>query len=243
VSIQIINQQKERVRVRSNDTDEAPPLHSGDRLSRAEFERRYEAHPEIQKAELIEGVVYVSSPVRHKQHSKPHGRISGWLYTYHASTPGTDMGDNGTVRLDDMNEVQPDAFLRLETNYGGGSVNTGDDYIEGPPELIVEIAASSAAYDLHDKKQVYARNGVKEYLVAQAYEKQMNWFILRGGTYEILKPDEQGIIRSETLPGLWLQPTAIWSDDPADILKPLQEGLASAEHQSFVATLKAVAGN
>src|SRR5687767_3807380 len=62
-----------------------PPLNSGDHLSRAEFERRYQAHPEIKKAELIEGVVYLPSPVRHDQHGHPHFNIITWLGLYCAS--------------------------------------------------------------------------------------------------------------------------------------------------------------
>src|SRR4051812_12406098 len=86
-----------------------PPLESGDRLSRAEFERRYEAMPELKKAELIEGEVYVGSPVRHRQHSAPHGQLITWLGTYTAATPHVDIGDNGSIRMDLPNEPQPDA--------------------------------------------------------------------------------------------------------------------------------------
>ena len=137
-----------------------PPLEGGDRLTRAEFERRYEAMPHIKKAELIEGVVFMPSPVHYSSHSKPHAYIIGWLAFYCSSTPNVDLGDNATVRLDMDNEVQPDALLRLDAAQGGTSHLSDDDYLEGPPELIVEIAASSASYDLHDKLNVYRRNGL-----------------------------------------------------------------------------------
>ena len=77
-----------------------PPLENGDRLTREEFERRYEAMPDVMKAELIEGVVYVPSPVRHRHHGQPHIYLSGWLVQYQASTPGVEASDNCTVRLD-----------------------------------------------------------------------------------------------------------------------------------------------
>jgi Uma2 family endonuclease len=234
MDIQTIEREKEAVQAQTERQTDPPPLEAGDRLSRAEFERRYQVHPEIKKAELVEGVVYVPSPVRHNQHSKPHPHIVTWLGNYIAVTPGIDMGDNGTVLLDFENEVQPDAFLRLEAEYGGNSAITEDDYVEGPPELIVEIAASSAAYDLHDKKRVYARNGVREYLAVQMYEKRLDWFVLREGVYEGLKPDEKGIFRSEVFPGLWLQPEAFWAGDLAALLAALQEGLASPEYTAFV---------
>jgi Uma2 family endonuclease len=209
-------------------------------LSRAEFERRYQAHQEIKKAELIEGVVYMPTPVHFKQHGRPHFDIITWLGTYCAATPGILAGgDNTTVRLDYENEVQPDALLRLEPGAGGRSRVTEDDYLEGPPELIVEIAASSAAYDLHDKRRVYARTGVQEYLAAQMYEQRLDWFILREGVYETLEPDANGVLRSEVFPGLWLQPAALWSGDLAAMLAVLQEGLDSPEHADFLTRLQA----
>ena len=215
-----------------------PPLNAGDRLSRAEFERLYQAHPEIKKAELIEGVVYMASPVRFAQHSRPHIAIVTWLGVYEAATPGVSGGDNATVRLGFDNEPQPDALLRLEPERGGHSHIAADDYLEGPPELIVEIAASSAAFDLHDKKWAYQRNGVPEYLVVQVYEQRVDWFILREGDYESLLPDEAGILRSEIFPGLWLQPDPLWSGDLAGLLAVLQEGIASPEHAAFTARLQ-----
>jgi Uma2 family endonuclease len=238
MSVQTMQPQKQPAQVQPAGPVGPPPFNPGDRLSRAEFERRYQAHPEIKKAELIEGVVYVPSPVRHKQHSQPHHRIATCLGVYIAATPGTDAGDNATLRLDFENEPQPDLLLRLEPAVGGQSSLTADDYLEGPPELIVEIAASSASYDMHDKRRMYARNGVPEYLVAQMYEQKIDWFVLREGVYELLEPGEDGILRSETFPGLWLQPAALWSGVLATMLAILQEGLASAEHADFVETLK-----
>lgn len=218
---------------------EPPPLNPGDHLSRAEFHRRYEAHPEIKKAELIEGVVYMPSPVRIEQHSRPHFTLITWLGVYLSATPGVEGGDNATVRLDNKNEVQPDAYLRLEPERGGRSRVTADDYLAGPPELIVEVAASSAAYDLHSKRRVYARSGVQEYLVVQTYEKQVTWFVWREGVYETLPADADGVLRSRLFPGLWLRPAALWSGDLAEVLATLREGLASAEHAAFVARLRA----
>lgn len=220
-----------------------PPLNAGDRLSRAEFERRYAAQPELKRAELIEGVVYMPSPVRFEQHSRPHYNLIVWLGIYNAATPGVMGGDNATVRLDFENEVQPDILLRLEPALGGRSRLTADDYIEGPPELIVEIAASSAAYDLHDKRRVYARSGVQEYIVAQAYEQRVDWFVLREGVYEALAPDETGLLRSERFPGLWLHPSALWDGDLAAMLAALQQGLASPEHGAWVAQVAGMTAN
>lgn len=216
----------------------SPPLNAGDRLSRAEFERRYQAQPGINKAELIEGIVYMPSPVHFAQHGQPHMDVNTWLGVYRAATPGVRTGDNTTVRLDNENVVQPDAFLRLDEASGGRSRVTEDDYIAGPPELIVEIAASSAAYDLHSKRRVYARNGVQEYLVAQAFEQRVDWFVLRESVYESIQPDSSGILRSEVFPGLWLPAEALWAGDLVGMLQLLQQGLASPEHQWYAAALQ-----
>ncbi|MGF1672440.1 MAG: Uma2 family endonuclease [Rivularia sp. (in: cyanobacteria)] len=209
-----------------------PPLESGDKLTRAEFERRYHAMPNLKKAELIEGVVYLASPSRFRSHGKPHASIMTWLGTYEAATPGVEVGDNSTVRLDADNEPQPDALLRIEN--GGQSRITEDDYVQGAPELIVEIAASSASYDLHEKLKVYRRNQVQEYLVWRVYDSAFDWFKLQEGEYIQLEADSQGIIRSQVFPGLWLDKSALLSGNLAQVLLVLQQGLSTAEHQNFL---------
>jgi Uma2 family endonuclease len=214
-----------------------PPLEAGDRLSRAEFEQRYQIASHIKKAELIEGVVYVASPVGAKSHAQPHGRLITWLGIYEAATLGVALNDNATVRLDSNNEPQPDALLRIEI--GGQSCITDDDYIEGAPELIAEVAASSAAYDLHDKKQAYQRNGVQEYLVWQVFEQKLDWFHLQGGSYMLQQPDGNGVVRSLVFPGLWLAVPALLAENMATVLAVLQEGLNSPEYFKFVQELSA----
>ena len=215
-----------------------PPLENGDRLTRYEFERRYQVMIHIKKAELIEGVVYVASPVRATKHGRPHAKIMTWLGTYCAASPGVDLQDNATVRLDADNEPQPDALLRIEPEVGGNSRISEDDYIEGSPELIAEIAASSASYDLNDKLNAYRRNGVKEYIVWQMYENRLDWFILKEGRYILLEADKSGIIRSETFPGLWLAVDALREGNLAEVLTVLQQGLQTNEHQNFTRTLQ-----
>jgi Uma2 family endonuclease len=211
------------------------PLESGDRLTRAEFERRYAAMPQIKRAELIEGEVHMPSPVHHVSHGQPHAHLIGWLVAYCAATPGVDLGDNVTVRLDQINEVQPDALLRLER---GQSRLSEDDYIEGAPELIAEVASSSAAIDLHRKLRVYLRNGVQEYLVWRTLDEQADWFELREGEYAPLEADARGVVRSRVFPGLWLAVQPLLAGDLAAVLAELQQGLATEEHAAFVRKLR-----
>jgi Uma2 family endonuclease len=215
-----------------------PPLEGGDHLTRHEFERRYQARPDIKKAELIEGVVYMPSPVRAKSHGVPHGQIMTWLGVYYAATSGVELYDNATLRPDLENEVQPDALLRLEPAAGGRSHISEDDYVEGAPELIVEVAASSVSYDLHEKLRVYRRNGVQEYLVWRVYDKQVDWFRLIRDEYIPLAPDESGMIHSQVFPGLCLAVQALLAGDLATVLAELQKGLETPVHAEFVERLR-----
>lgn len=215
-----------------------PPLESGDRLTLPEFERRYAGAPHIRKAELIEGIVYVASPLRHRQHGKPHSRIMTWLGVYQAMTAGVDLSVEPTVRLDLDNEPQPDAVLLIEPEAGGQTRLSDDGYIVGAPELIVEIAASSVAIDTGSKKQAYRRSGVREYVIWQAFENQIEWFVLQEGDYRALAPDDDGIIRSRVFPGLWLALEALLNHEMPQVLEVLQAGIRSAEHAAFVGILQ-----
>jgi Uma2 family endonuclease len=200
---------------------EAPILESGDRLTRAEFHRRYCARPDIKKAELVEGVVYVASPVRHDGHGSEHNIVSLWLGTYAARFPTLDAGDNSTVFLDADNELQPDAFLLWRDPTKPGAHLTADGYVEGAPLLVVEVAASSASYDLHDKMRAYRRNGVQEYIVWRTRDKAIDWFRLRDGEYVGVEPDANGVIESSVFPGLRLNVPAMLARDRAGVLAAL----------------------
>lgn len=212
-----------------------PPLQNGDHLTRTEFERRYDAMPELKKAELIEGVVYMPSPVRIRRHSRPHVRIAAWAGIYEANTPGVIAGDNGSIRMDLRNMPQPDVFLCLEPECGGQARIDDDDYLEGAPEFVLEVAASSASYDLHEKMAAYQRNGVQEYVVWRVEDRDVDWLHLREGRYEKVAPGEDGVYRSEVFPGLWLDAAALVHGDMRQVHRILAEGLAAPEHAAFVA--------
>jgi Uma2 family endonuclease len=207
-----------------------PLLENGDRLTRPEFERRYAAMPDVKKAELIEGIVYMPSPVRVNHHARPHARLVAWLSAYWTATPGTDLCIEPSIRLDLGNEPQPDAILRIE---GGNSWIDQDDYIQGAPELVVEVAASSVSKDLNDKLRAYRRNRVQEYLVWKVEEQDVVWFALQAGEYIPLLPQPQGIVRSQVFPGLWLNTTALLQAELATVISALQSGLQSIECKAF----------
>lgn len=181
----------------------------------------------------------MASPVRAIGHARPTGAVVTWLGTYSAFTPRVSMLDNATVRLDLDNEPQPDALLRIDAEAGGRSYLSGDDYVEGPPELIVEVAASSAAYDLHDKLNAYRRNGVREYIVWRTFDGAIDWFVLADGEYRCRIPNVEGVVESRAFPGLRLAVAAMLADDLAAVLAELRRGIESPAHADFVAGLEA----
>ncbi len=211
-----------------------PTLENGDRLTRAEFERRYQAMPDHVKVELIEGVVHVASPVRFEGHGRQTTEMITWLGVYRANTAAVLAGDNSTLRLDLDNEPQPDALLRLLPEFGGQSRVDDEGYVVGAPELVAEVAASTVSIDLHSKMHAYRRNGVLEYLVWRVEDGELDWFVWREGRYERLAPDAAGVYRSEVFPGLWLDAPALLGGDLGRVLAVLQQGIASPEHQAVV---------
>lgn len=214
-----------------------PPLENGDRLTRAEFERRYKAMPHVKKAELIEGEVFMGSPVSWESHGEQQSELITWLGVYKAHTPGTAVGDNATVRLDPKNEPQPDAALIVRPEYGG-QVRKSGKYVAGAPELVAEVAGSSAGIDLNRKFEVYRRNKVQEYVVWRTYDVALDWFVLREGEFVRLEADPaDGLLKSTVFPGLWLDAAALVHRDLAKVLAALARGTASTEHAAFVQQL------
>jgi Uma2 family endonuclease len=219
-----------------------PPLRNGDRLTAEEFERRYDAMPGLKKAELINGVVYMPSPVIFEDHGGPHFDVIGWLCLYRMATPGVRGADNATLRLPLANRPQPDACLLILPAHGGQVRIDDDGYIVGGPELGAEVAATSENYDLHDKLDLYRRNNVQEYVVWRVFDRAVDWFALHHAQYGRLSLDADGVYRSKVLPGLWLDPTALVAGDMARVAQVTQQGIASPEHAAFVQRLRDAAG-
>lgn len=216
---------------------EFPPLEAGDHMDAAEFERRYRAMPDLKKAELIRGVVYIPSPVRLEHHGEPHSDAVGWIVYYKSLTPGLRSGDNNTIRFDDWNEPQSDISLLIPSRAGGQSTISVDDYVTGPPELVFEVSASSRSLDLGTKKGVYEEFGVTEYVVWRVQDEVIDWFSLQDNKYVSRNPDSDDIFRSTVFPGLWLDWKALLTGDLARVFAVLQQGAATPEHAAFVKKL------
>lgn len=214
-----------------------PPLEPGDRLTRAEFERRWEAMPNLKRAELIEGVVYMAAAVRNRKHGKPNRWISALLGRYEASTPGISGADNSSVRMDLDNMPQPDCTLHIEPPNSKSVSISDDDYLVGAPELIVEIASSSASYDLGVKLQAYRRNGVPEYVVWRVLDGAFDWFVLHEGEYRRQSLEEDPVIRSTMFPGLWIDTLTLLGGNLASAFETLERGVATEQHEAFIRQL------
>lgn len=184
----------------------------------------------------------MGSPVRHRQHGRPDHALAGWLWYYECLTRGVDGGNNSTLRLDLDNEPQPDLLLRLPEHAGGSSRETADGYLEGAPELVVEIAASSVSYDLHQKLGAYRRNGVREYLVHRVEDGEVDWFVLDGGTYVRQSPDAEGCLQSRVFPGLRLEVAALLRHDLVALRARIDAAVATAEHAAFVRRIASAMG-
>lgn len=210
-------------------------LVNGERMSQPEFHRRYEACAEDEKWELVGGIVYMASPLRWK-HSSYDGEIGYLLESYRRATAGVDVTHNATAILGAQSEPQPDLAMRILPEYGGQSRTNADDYVEGAPELVVEVAHSRRNLAMHAKREDYRRNGVIEYLVLLVEEREVRWFYFPG---DEIRPNREGISRSRVFPGLWIDIDALLRRDSARLLEVLRQGLASRPHASFVRRLQA----
>lgn len=211
----------------------APTLHPGDRMTREEFHRIYSQMPPHCKAELVEGVVHVPSPLG-LPHGTNHLPLGSVLFWYESATPGVQSGDNTTILLGGEGEPQPDLFLRILPEHGGQSTTTPDHFVGGAPELLAEIAHSSRAIDLHAKRRDYSRFGVLEYLVLCVQEAELRWFDLKD---QELQATADGIVRVRCFPGLWIDVPALLARNAQRLLATLQQGLATTEHANFTRQL------
>lgn len=214
-----------------------PLLQEGERLDQKTFHARYEGMPPHVKAELIEGVVHMPSPLK-TGHGRPHGRLMSWLGLYQEATPGTDFLDNATVILGEWSEPQPDACLFLLRDFGGQAGPNEQDYLEGAPELVAEVALSSRDHDLHGKLRDYQQAGVREYLVLVVPEERAAWFVRGEQGFVPLEAGKDGILRSPFFAGLWLDAEALLRGDSARVHEVLRQGLASPEHARLVERLQ-----
>ena len=194
----------------------APALENGAVMTREEFHSLYAECEGYERVELIEGVVFMPSPVRFESHDRQASLLRGWLFTYSNLHDGLECGNEATLILGNS-EVQPDAFLL----WSGAVPIDEEGYLRGAPQLVAEVAASTASRDLHSKLTLYERNGVREYIVWRTLDGAIDWFVLRGGSFELKAPDERGRIESDQFSGLVMDVPAMLAMDRKAVLAAL----------------------
>lgn len=199
-------------------------LAPGDRMSRDEFLRRWEQMPDLKFAELIEGVVYMPSPVT-LPHASFDSLLDGLLFLYAARVPGCSSESNATWLMTPESAPQPDLSLHWVQKKGGRSWMEGR-LAAGVPELAIEICASSRSYGLGPKLALCQAAGVPEYMAVLIEERRVEWRYLDQGRYRLLKAHKDGTLRSRIFPGLWLDAAAFWKADRAQMIAALERGLA-----------------
>jgi Putative restriction endonuclease len=222
---------------RTTITDLPRTLVEGQQLDQPTFHALYEAMPPGTRAELINGVVFIPSPVS-TTHGIAHVPVIVWLDYYAEKTAGVQVLDNATAVLGWKSEPQPDAMLRILPEWGG---HTRDEkgIIHGAPELLVEVAKATRYVDLGPKKADYEQAGVLEYVVHALNPDEVVWFQQDQGVLDRRPLPGDGIYRSKAFPGLWLDPLALLNGDRRRLRAVLDLGCATPEHADFVAQLAA----
>ncbi|HBN75434.1 MAG TPA: Uma2 family endonuclease [Planctomycetaceae bacterium] len=217
-----------------NQEERVPFLENGDCLDGEEFLRRWEAMPEVKQAELVEGVVFMNAAQRFSYHGDQLLKIGYWLNSYVAETPGTHCGGDCTVQFEENCILQPDTCLFLSPELGGCCHINDEHFLEGSPELILEVSASSASRDLNQKKKIYEECGVREYVVWNVLASKFVWYRRQENQFVEISCDEQGCYRSQVFPGLWLNAIAMLAGDLKSVRDTVIQGLASSEHEQFI---------
>ena len=211
------------------------PLREGEHLTPDEFLHRWDAMPDLKRAELVDGIVHMPSPLSYI-HGDFEPRLSGWLTFYRLFTPQCVLLGNVTTRMSHDSVPQPDLSLRIPAELGGQSRIEGE-YPAGAPEFIVEVSHSTFARDSGVKQRLYERSGVREYLIVRPTKRQILWHELVNGKFQQIAPDPDGLYRSRIFPGLWLDPDALWNNDLKALYAVIERGAATEEHQAFLRKL------
>lgn len=196
----------------------------GDRMTREDFLAQWEQMPRLKSVELIDGMVYMPSPVS-MEHGRRDHQMQVLIGAYAARAGNCEALSNATWLMLES-APQPDLALCLLPAHGGRT-QVREGFASGSPELVVEITKSSRTYDLGPKLALYQRAAVSEYIAVLLEEQRIEWRKWKDGSFVLLAPDTDGILQSEVFPGLWLNERAFWDGDVSGMLRTLDAGLAA----------------
>jgi len=162
-------------------------------------------------AEWVDGEVVWMSPI-----SGEHQRMGRFLLRLFSEF--LDERDLGELRYErfqmktapDLPGREPDILFVANAHLS----RLKETYLEGPGDLVVEIVSpESRERDTEEKFREYEQGGVPEYWIIDLELKQAEFYQLgEDAAYHRMPIDDDGLFRSEVLPGLWLRVDWLWQD-------------------------------
>ena len=160
-----------------------------------------------QKADLIDGVIYMASPDNTEAY-----RLNRWLIGLLEDFVlerdlGEMFGFRIAFRLDDTNSPEPDIAFVQKSRLS--LVKRG--FIDGFPDVAIEIVSpESIERDYKKKRRQYEKFGVREYWIIDEMEETVTLLRLNSkGKYQEVRP-RSGVYHSDVIAGFWLDPTWLW---------------------------------
>lgn len=195
----------------------SPAALTGLRVTEEEY---LELCDEDLKAELIRGVLVVSTPasVRHEQ-------LQGWLQAIlrayvEAHDLGVVLGSRTPMRLGEE-YFEPDLVFVARPHLE----KLGPVFLEGPADVAVEITSpDSRALDRVVKRRAYEQHGVREYWLIDPERESAEFYVLTAkGRYRRASVGKSGVYRSQGIPGFRLRVEWLWQDPLPPLLAVLHE--------------------
>ena len=173
-----------------------------------------------QKADLIDGVIYMASP-ENTDANNLFMWLAGLMDGYvRKRRLGRVFGTRVAFRINEVNSPEPDiAFVRTDRLH---LVHRG--FVAGPPDLAVEIVSpDSIDRDYRRKREQYRRAGVSEYWIVDEMEQTVTLLRLDPRRRYLEVKPRKGVLHSEALSGFWIRPEWLWQEQLPDKIDILSE--------------------
>lgn len=159
--------------------------------------------------------------------------VSYWLCQYRRSTPCVESLGRVSIFLDPTTEIETTAAMWLTP---GADDRPRWQRCEGVPELLVEVTATVHNKVFRRRLRVYEQSEIHELLVVTGDPRDTALYARENGRFARVSPADDGSYRSRVFPGLWLDPSALFSDEWNEMAACLDRGMATEEHAAFVAS-------